>query len=141
MHRALQFPDINDDIDTLAYLEDLCRLIADTKLNNRNICLVYSDRSLSLTIEKTWVLGLIIYELISNCARHAFNSRGGEIRVEIVSTPDQVECRVSDDGASPLVVHRGRGLRIIDNLAAGLGGRLEQHFGQEGSVSRVIFPA
>ncbi len=78
---------------------------------------------------------------INNAARHAFDEAGGEIRVQIVRVGRLVECYVSDDGVARVHTRRGRGLRIIEDLAACLQGHFEQKLGPHGSASRVIFPA
>jgi two-component sensor histidine kinase len=43
--------------------------------------------------EVRWRVGLIVTELITNAARHAFIDRGGEIRVEILSYENAVHCQ------------------------------------------------
>jgi two-component sensor histidine kinase len=141
VHRALQMPTGGAPVDAATWLRELCRSISKAKLDRKNIDLVLVERSLSLNAEQCWMLGMIINELITNAARHAFDEAGGEIRVEIVQRGRLVECHVSDDGTAPFFVRRGRGLKIIEDLAESLDGRFEQHFGVHGSASVVIFPA
>jgi two-component sensor histidine kinase len=83
---------------------------------------------------------MIVYELVTNAARHAFGNGNGEIRVELSRAGSFVECRVVDNGAAPAKIQRGRGLRIVDELVKGLDGRLEQRFGQSGSLSILTLP-
>jgi signal transduction histidine kinase len=45
-----------------------------------------------------------------------------------------------DDGSAPTNVQQGRGLKIVDELVKGLDGRLDQRFGQRGSLSILTFP-
>jgi two-component sensor histidine kinase len=141
VHRALQMPQSWKRIDAAAYLRELCRSISWSKLDRKNIDLVFSERPLSLKAEQCWLLGMIVYELINNAARHAFDNAGGEIRVEISQAGGVVECLVSDNGIAPFLGRRGRGLKIIEDLAARLAGRFEQQFSAEGSASWVVFPA
>ena len=140
VHRALQMPQAGDDVDAAAHLQELCRSIAWSKLDSRNIDLVFIERPLSLRPEQCWLLGMIVYELINNAARHAFDEAGGEIRVQIAQAGRLVECHVEDDGSAPSRVRPGRGLRIIEDLTARLYGRFEHQFGRLGSAARVIFP-
>jgi two-component sensor histidine kinase len=141
VHRALQMPHTSEIVDASAHLRELCRSISRSKLDRKNIDLVFAEQPLSLTSEQCWLLGMIVYELINNAARHAFDEAGGEIRVEIAQVGRCVKCHVSDDGAAPFRLRRGRGLKIIEELAARLHGQLAQHFGFPGSSSRVVFPA
>jgi two-component sensor histidine kinase len=141
VHRALQMPQASDFIDASAYLRELCRSMSWSKLDSRNIELIFAERPLSLQSEQCWILGMIVYELINNAARHAFDEAGGKIRVQIAQLGRFVECHVSDTGTAPVLTRRGRGLKIIEELAARLHGRLEQQFGPHGSASRIIFPA
>jgi two-component sensor histidine kinase len=140
VHRALRTPEAGNRIDASAYLRELCRSLSWSKLDSRNIELVFAERPLSLQSEQCWILGMIVYELINNAARHAFDEAGGEIRVQIAQVGKLVECHVSDDGVAPVFARRGRGLKIIEDLAARLHGRVEHQFGPHGSASRVIFP-
>jgi two-component sensor histidine kinase len=140
VHRALQVPDASDLVDAAAYLRELCRSISLSKLERKNIDLVFSERPLSLKSEQCWILGMIVYELINNAARHAFDEAGGEIRAQIAQVGRLIECQVSDDGIARIHTRRGRGLRIIEDLAARLQGHFERKLGPHGSESRVIFP-
>jgi len=118
VHRALQMPSGNDCIDASAYLRDLCGSISRSKLENKNIELVLVDRPFRMSSERCWLLGMIIAELITNAARHAFDSNGGTIRIECRPSGEFVECRVSDNGSASMPnVRPGSGLRIIDALA------------------------
>jgi two-component sensor histidine kinase len=83
---------------------------------------------------------MIVYELVTNAARHAFNGAEGEIWVELWPAGDFLECRVSDSGITSHDVQRGDGLYIVQELVKGLDGRLEQIFGSQGSTSIVVFP-
>jgi two-component sensor histidine kinase len=51
---------------------------------------------------------MMVHELISNAARHAFTSGKGSIRVELARTGTFVECRVLDDGSATASGQPGR---------------------------------
>ena len=89
--------------------------------------------------DRCWRLGMIVYELITNAARHAFDGRKGEIRVELSRSGHFVECSVLDNGSAPANVRPGHGLKIIEKLVEGLDGRFEQQFGPQGSTSIIVF--
>jgi two-component sensor histidine kinase len=140
VHRALQIPERDTQIDAVAYLENLCLSISRSKLDDLKIDLVLTASPLRLPSERCWRLGMILYELVTNSARHAFGNGNGQVRVEVSRAGKLVECRVVDNGSASSKVQRGRGLKIVDELVKGLDGRLDQRFGQRGSFSILTFP-
>jgi two-component sensor histidine kinase len=140
LHRALQMPENDTDIDAAAYLENLCLSISRSKLDGMKIDLVLTTSPLRLPSERCWRLGMILYELVTNAARHAFGNGNGQVRLELSRAGKFVQCTVLDNGSAPGNVQRGRGLTIVDELVKGLDGRLDQRFGQRGSRSILTFP-
>jgi two-component sensor histidine kinase len=131
---------INTHIDASAYLENLCLSISRSKHVGMRIDLVLTASPLRLPSERCWRLGMIVYELVTNAARHAFGNGNGQIRVELSRAGKIIECRVVDNGSAPANVQQGHGLTIVDELVKGLDGRLDQRFGQSGSLSILILP-
>jgi two-component sensor histidine kinase len=140
VHRALQIPGYDTTVDAATYLHHLCLSISHAKLDERGIKLAVSAESLWLSGEHCWRLGMIVYELITNAARHAFARGGGEIRVAIWLDGAFVKCSVQDNGSATPNRQPRRGLQIIDALSKALGGRFTQTFGQQGSSSFLAFP-
>jgi len=140
LHRALQMPENDRYIDAASYLENLCLSISRSKLDGMKIDLVLTASPLRLPSEGCWRLGMIVYELVTNAAQHAFSNGNGKVRVELSRAGKLVECRVVDNGSAPINVQRGRGLKIVDELVKGLDGRLGQRFGPRGSFSILTFP-
>jgi two-component sensor histidine kinase len=140
LHHALQMPDNDTHIDAASYLENLCLSISRSRLDGLTIDLMLAASPLRLPSEQCWRLGMIVYELATNAARHAFGNGNGQVRVELSRAGKQVECRVVDNGSAPSRVQRGRGLKIVDELIKGLDGCLDQRFGQTGSSSILTFP-
>jgi two-component sensor histidine kinase len=73
VHRALQMPEDDAPLDLAAYIQRLCVSISRSKLEDREIKLVLSVQSLPLQAYQCWRLGMIVYELITNAARHVFD--------------------------------------------------------------------
>lgn len=140
VYRALQMPEYRTRIDAAEYVKQLCLSISRSKLDYMKIGMVLAARPLSMQSDRCWRLGMIVYELVTNAARHAFNGKGGEIRVELLRSGPFVECRVLDNGSAPANIRPGHGLKIIEELVEGLDGRFEQQFGAWGSTSTVIIP-
>jgi two-component sensor histidine kinase len=139
VYRALQMPEHRTRIDVAAYLEQLCLSISRSKLDFVKINLLLAAVPLSMQSDRCWRLGMIVYELITNAARHAFDGRKGEIRVELSRSGHFVECSVLDNGSAPANVRPGHGLKIVEKLVEGLDGRFEQQFGPQGSTSTIVF--
>lgn len=140
LHQALQMPEQGIRIDAGAYLRQLCRAISRSKLDGKGIELVLVERRVLMSSERCWRLGLILSELITNAARHAFNNFTGSIRVELFPSTSFVECRVTDNGKSEANISVGRGLKIVKSLVDSLGGRMKQQFGPRGATSLIVIP-
>jgi two-component sensor histidine kinase len=140
VHRALQVPEHDTCTDAAAYLRKLCLSISRSKLDHMQTRLVLAAAPLQLQSDDCWRLGMIVYELITNAAKHAFPNGGGEIRVELFRAGALVQCRVLDDGSAPPTIQPGRGLKLVAELAKTLAGGIEHEFGAGGSRSTVIFP-
>jgi two-component sensor histidine kinase len=141
VHHALQIPEHSNRIDAATYLRQLCRAICSAKLEAKGIKLLLVERTFQMDSERCWRLGLIVSELITNSARHAFGDNGGLIRVELLPSASIIECRVTDNGTSKLRIRPGNGTKIIASLAKSLGGAIDQRFGPQGATAVLIFPA
>jgi two-component sensor histidine kinase len=140
VHHALQMPEDHTPVDAAAYLRKLCLSISRSKLDHLKINLVLAACPLPLQSDQCWRLGMIVHELITNAVRHAFAGGNGEIRIELLRTGSFAQCRVLDNGSARENVQPGRGLKIVDELIKGLGGRFVQKFGPGGSASLLVFP-
>jgi two-component sensor histidine kinase len=140
LHRALRPPDREALINAEGYLSELCRSISRSKLDHMNIDLVLAAPPLLLDADRCWRLGMIVSELITNAARHAFAGRPGEIRVELFRAGAFVKCTVRDNGSGPVHHQPGRGLRIVEELSKALDGRFEHRSVSTGTTSVLIFP-
>jgi two-component sensor histidine kinase len=141
VHRALKMPRHAARSDAVAHLRRLCRSISRSKLKGMKINLVLEASPLILSSDRCWRLGMIVYELITNAARHAFAGREGEIRVELSRAGALIQCRVLDNGSGSATFQPGQGMSIVRYLAEELGGRIEHHFGPSGSMAIIVFPS
>jgi two-component sensor histidine kinase len=139
-HRSLEIPTYSTVVDASGYIRALCRSIRRTKLDLRGIELVLVDHPLHMRSEQCWRLGMIVSELITNSARHAFHDRSGIIRVELSGSGPLAECCVMDNGSSQGCHRPGQGLQIVEALARELNGEIAYRFGAEGALSRLVFP-
>jgi len=141
VHHALRMPENDVRVDAAAYLRKLCLSIRRSKLDRVKIDLVLAAPRLWLQSDRCWLLGMIVYELVTNAARHAFPGGNGGIRIELLRAGKFVECRVLDNGSAPVNFQPGRGLMIVDELTKALGGRFDQKFRSKGSASVIVIPA
>src|ERR1700757_2880947 len=141
VHRALRMPDQGRLTDATRYLQLLCFAVTKYRLDRRAIRVLFSADDLRLEGERCWKLGLIVSELLTNVAKHAqFGARDPELRVELMLAGNVVKCRVADNGSAPEPVRRGRGLAIVGELAASLGGRVHTSCAAEGTSFLLTFP-
>jgi two-component sensor histidine kinase len=140
VHHALQPPTDDAPVDAAAYLGQLGLSLSRSKLEEMNIELVLAAEPVRLAPGRCWRLGMIVSELVTNAARHAFGGRRGRIDVALSCAERLVTCVVADTGAAPAQVRPGRGFRIVEELSRDLGGRVERKFGPGGSQSTLIFP-
>jgi two-component sensor histidine kinase len=141
VHRALAMPEWNLQIDAAESVSGLCRAMSQARLSAEGIELTFVEHSITLKSERCWLMTLVVSELITNAARHAFHRVGGSIRVEISQHDGIIECSVSDNGCAAVVNQPGYGSKIIRALAESLGGTIEQHFAQNGTRATLKFPA
>jgi two-component sensor histidine kinase len=141
VHRALKMPQHAARLDAAAHLRRLCQSISGSKLDRMKIKLVLEASQLTLSSDRCWRLGMIVYELITNAARHAFSGREGEIRVELSRAGSLIQCRVLDNGSGAPTFQPGQGTKIVRHLAEELGGHIEHHFGPRGSMAILVFPS
>ncbi len=140
VHRALQMPEHDVEVDAEPYLRQLCFSIGRSHLDSRKIKLVLAVEPFPLQAPIIWRLGMIVYELIINAARHAFDDCGGEIRLAVWPDGPVVKCRVRDNGSAAVNIQPGHGLKIVDALSSALGACFKQTFGPLGSQSLLVFP-
>jgi two-component sensor histidine kinase len=104
------------------------------------VTLTFLSAPIELATDQSWRVGMIVFELITNAARHAFRDRGGTIRVELLMDGEQVRCRVSDDGSTARVAPAGRGSEIVEALAEELEGQIVRIFDTRGATVLLSFP-
>ena len=139
-YRALQLPSEEEPTDLTDHISGICRAIYRSRLHTRGIKLAVTGETIVLCAEQCWYAGLIVSELVTNAAKHAFNQRVGSVWVETRSTDEQVQCGVIDDGVVAVRHPPGRGTEINDALARRLGGTVNRTFSSRGTTAILTFP-
>ncbi len=138
-HRVLRAPDLAEYADLGEYLERVGEALVRSILDERGITLTIASEAVELEAERCWRAGMIVCELITNAARHAFAERGGAIWVDVTLVGEEIHCRVSDNGAPKQGGSRGRGSAIVDGLAAEIEGKVTRLFADAGTSVLLSF--
>ena len=120
------------------YVEQLCEALAEAILKPLGLrCEVSADEAY-FPSELCELLGLIIAELVTNAAKHAFRGRcNGIVRIEFISTTDTWTCIVSDNGIGNSAPSVGVGSQILARLVRALGAELVSKSGPKGTSSAL----
>lgn len=140
LHRLLAIGASNRRIAVRGYVEELCRALSEAVLTPLGVCCeVAADDGVlpSRTCER---LGLIITELVTNAAKHAFTGLdGGAVRVELIGKHGRWLCTVSDNGVGVAMPLSKSGTRILDDIARMIGGTLVLKSGPDGTSVSIAF--
>jgi two-component sensor histidine kinase len=141
VHSILTTPDGDTLLDAGEQLRKLGLAMNRSTLARMNIHLLLSADTLPLESERCWRLALAVYEPVTNAVRHAcFDSRDGELKIELMRAGSWVNCRVTDNGSGLGRIKLGRGLRIVGDLASSLGGRIDRSSGPIRNSFSLDFP-
>jgi two-component sensor histidine kinase len=122
-------------------LETLCASLSDSFLSHRRITLTLTSEPVAISAYRCWQLSLIISELVTNAARHAFLLRpSGCIEVTTRIRDENIECAIVDDGICEETVKPGRGTAIVDALVNDLGGTISRRHAVTGSTIVLSIP-
>ena len=139
-HRALQAPVVDGPMDLADYVGQLCGCLAKAPFAETGVRLTVSSDEIWLDAARCWRVGLIVAELVRNAARHGLSGGAGGIWVEIAEASGRIICQVCDDGRGAPTVRTGRGRRLVQAIAAELGGSVDWTFAPGGCCVRLDFP-
>ncbi|RQH14693.1 histidine kinase dimerization/phosphoacceptor domain -containing protein [Bradyrhizobium sp. RP6] len=136
LHHALQMPQFATTIDLASYLQQLCRSISRSRLAYEGIALSLLLQPLNISFERCWLLGMIVFELITASARHISLKGTGTIRLEVWGTANSVTCCIIDNGTTDQGGPR-LSRSMVDMLVARLNGTMDVRFGPDGARTVV----
>lgn len=123
-------------------LEDLCAALSISAAADRAIGITLFCDPVELGARRSWQVGLIVSELVTNAVKHAFPERdGNEVTINVREVCGQLVIAVADNGSASEVVSIGRGWRIIGDLVTTLGGVVRRKHALDGSMIIVALPA
>lgn len=131
-------------LDAGAFLESLAARLRTLVLDSRPIALLAQVVPAKIGLDEAVPLGLLVHELVSSAAEHAFpEERGGAVEIDLHWHDDGVlRLCVMDDGVGmPNPIQPGLGMRTCRALAYQLGGEIEWRRRVCGGVAAtLIFP-
>ncbi len=141
LHRHFSRGPVMGPVAVQDYVRPLCERLVGAVLAPLGIrCEAFIGEG-TLPGEKCESVGLIVAELVTNAAKHAFPAgAGGNVRIDLFERMDIWNCVISDDGAGFRGGGAGSGSRILDMLVRALSGRVEIRTGAAGTVVAVTFP-
>jgi two-component sensor histidine kinase len=141
MHRTLGAESDSEAwIDASAHLARLCEELCAAHLAPRGVYCEFRSDPGRLPRETCRTLGLIIVELVTNAAKHAFVGRsGGQVRVSLRRVGSAWICQVADNGCG-LRTGGGDGMKLVQGLAKALGGELRVRSDPSGVIVTVRLP-
>jgi len=141
LNRALMVGATNAGISVQDYVEHLCKSLSEALLEPIGVrCEVTADAG-TLPAVRCELLGLVIAELVTNSAKHAFPNRDhGVVRIRLLRREQSWVCIVSDNGEVASQTPQGAGTKILGQLIQLLGGRFAKNSGRYGTSALVAFP-
>lgn len=143
--RLYQLLSDNDDpaaVPVEGFFENLCGALSEAVLEPAGIRCEAAIESGTLSASQCHRLALMLTELVTNAAKHAFPNRNGAlIRVEVANRDGAWFCTVADNGIGATAPLQGTGSRILEGLARSIHARLQGEAGQGGTRVTIVMPA
>lgn len=142
--RLYQLLSDNDGLATIsveAFFGALCSALAEAVLEPAGVRCEASIESGTLPAWQCHRLALMLTELVTNAAKHAFpNKTGALIRVDAANHGGDWLCTVTDNGVGETGALQGAGSRILEGLARGIGARIQGEAGPGGTRVTIEMP-
>ncbi|THD68610.1 sensor histidine kinase [Phenylobacterium sp.] len=138
IHRTLGEDPSQSRIDAAAYLGRLCEELCAAHLAPQGVRCEFRSDSANLPRDVCQNLGLIVVELVTNAAKHAFEGRsGGRVSICLRRAGEGWICQVADNGGGLRGDRVGDGMERVRGLARAIGGALLIHSDAGGVIATV----
>lgn len=142
--RLYQLLSDNDDLAMIsveAFFGRLCGALSEAVLEPGGIRCEASIESGTLPAWQCHRLALMLTELVTNAAKHAFpNKKSALIRIELANREGSWLCTVTDNGVGATAPLQGAGSRILEGLARSISARMQGEAGQGGTRVTIAMP-
>jgi len=136
-----------DSVDMCSYIAELCDALAQALTLHGPITLSHTCDEVLVDRDRAVTIGLLINELVTNAAKHAFNGREtGRIEVEFRRTDGGWRLTVADDGMGigagrAINGQGGLGQRLVDAFVRQANAKISTESGAQGTRVAVDFSA
>lgn len=143
LYRNHEFTKIKFDDYVVALINNVKHSFSNSE---KTINIIHRLERLELDLDTSIPLGLITNELISNCYKHAFEDKEGEIKIELFKLVKSKYClKISDNGKGlpenmNISDTNSLGLEIVSILSQQINAELK-YYNQSGAVFEIIFSA
>ncbi len=133
-HRALLPPRAGGLVSLADYVGRLCATLSRATMTDSQVRIGLKVEDARLEASRCWRIGLILAELVRNAARHGLRGQPGAISIRVRVQRGRVSCLVCDSGRPSGKPAPGRGQRLVQGLAAELGGTVDWLFTPVGTM-------
>jgi two-component sensor histidine kinase len=142
LYHLLSGGEHSETISIAGFFEPLCKALSETVLEPAAIRCVAAIQDGKLSATQCHRLGLIVTELVTNAAKHAFpDKKAGLIRVEALHRNRCWCITVTDNGRGTTGSPQGTGGRILASLARSIRAQLHYEACQDGTRVKIVVPA
>jgi two-component sensor histidine kinase len=142
LYQLLSSDEDRPAISVEVFFGGLCRALSEAILEPAGIRCEEAIEGGSLPALQCNRLALMLTELVTNAAKHAFPNRGDAlIRVEMANRDGSWCCTVADNGIGATGPLRGTGTRILEGLARSIRATMQGEAGQGGTRVTIVMPA
>ncbi|MBW7963174.1 sensor histidine kinase [Bradyrhizobium sp. BR 10261] len=142
--RLYQLLSDNDDLTQIsveAFFEKLCGALSQAVLEPAGVRCEAAIESGALPAWQCHRLALMLTELVTNAAKHAFSNKNGAlIRIEVANREGCWFCTVTDNGVGATGPLQGAGSRILEGLARSIGARMHGEAAHAGTRVSIAMP-
>ncbi|MCK1708950.1 MULTISPECIES: sensor histidine kinase [unclassified Bradyrhizobium] len=142
LYQLLSSDDDHSTVSVAAFFENLCGAVSEAVLEPAGIRCEAAIESGTLPASQCHRLALMLTELITNAAKHAFpNKKNALIRIEMANRDGAWLCTVADNGIGATGPLQGTGSRILEGLARSVRARINGEAGEGGTRVTIVMPA
>jgi two-component sensor histidine kinase len=141
LYQLLSDSDSLTAVSVEAFFENLCEALSEAVLEPAGIRCEAAIESGALPASQCHRLALMLTELVTNAAKHAFLNRNDAlIRIEMANRDGAWLCTVADNGIGATGPLQGTGSRILEGLARSIDARLQGEASQGGTRVTIVMP-
>lgn len=141
LYQLLSDSDNLTAVSVEAFFENLCEALSEAVLEPAGIRCEAAIESGAMPASQCHRLALMLTELVTNAAKHAFPNRNDAlIRIEMANRDGAWLCTVADNGIGATGPLQGTGSRILEGLARSIDARLQGEASQGGTRVTIVMP-